>query len=132
MVRQSLAISPQEQMERLEVAEQAALLQDRCRMFKSVQASVDAHQKQYGGVDIPEDDVINTGNINIYPDEKQPPRNGLSALAAVGLGLLAAAVPTAGVIGYLMRATPAIEKVIHVPGVDYDVNVGMEVVPPKK
>lgn len=124
-----------ERMERLEEADLAGVLLDRTRLLKSVQASVDAHNERFLGVKPPEDDMINTGNINIYPEQTQrpqSPRKGLSALAAMGLGLLTAAVPAAGVIGYLLNNKPAIEKVLHIPGSSYDVDVDMEVIPPAK
>ncbi len=63
----------------------------------------------------------------------RPPRPGLSRLAALGLGLLGASVPAVGVIAYLLGAAkPAIEKIIEKPGQNYDVDVGMEIIPPKK
>ena len=128
--------NPTNQLERLEVAERAILLQDQNRMLKSVQAATDTMQNRLLGVPVPEDDVINLGNITINPESApnpQPParKNGLSTAAAVALGLLTAAVPAAGVIGYLLKAAPAaVEKVIEKPGTNYDVKVGMEIIPP--
>lgn len=79
------------------------------------------------------------GNQSITVNHYQPPaakpvsRPGLSKLAAVALGLAGAGLPMAGVIGYLLAtAKPAIEKIIEKPGQDYDVDVGMEVIPPKR
>lgn len=124
------------QLERLEVAERAILLQDQSRMLKSVQAATDTMQNRLLGVPVPEDDVINLGNITINPESAptaQPParKTGLSTAAALALGLLTAAVPAAGVIGYLLKAAPAaVEKVIEKPGTNYDVKVGMEIIPP--
>ncbi len=128
--------TPSNQLERLEVAERAILLQDQSRMLKSVQAATDTMQNRLLGVPVPEDDVINLGNITVNPDPVQTvqapaQKSGLSTAAAVALGLLTAAVPAAGVIGYLLKAAPAaVEKVIEKPGTNYDVKVGMEIIPP--
>ena len=78
--------------------------------------------------------------IHKYP-ESQPVaaakpliRKGLSTAAAIGIGLLTAAVPAAGVVGYLLNSKvveKSVEKIIKQPGTNYDVDVEMEVIPPK-
>jgi hypothetical protein len=84
--------------------------------------------------------------VQLPPEPTIPPapRKGLSTLAALGLGALGIASPVAaGVIGYLLNTKPAItntlekivekpiEKIITTPGQNYDVDVDMEVIPPK-
>jgi len=84
--------------------------------------------------------------VQLPPEPTIPPavKKGLPTLATVALTALAFAVPTAGAIGYLLNKTPAItntlekivekpvEKIIHHPGQNYDVDVDMEVIPPQK
>jgi hypothetical protein len=96
------------------------------------------------GVPVPEDEMIHIGDVTLPPEPRPQARKGLSPLAAVALGLLTAAVPAAGVIGYLLNNKPAItntlekivekpvEKIITTPGQNYDVDVDMEVIPPKE
>lgn len=76
------------------------------------------------------------------PVAKPVIRKGLSPLAAIGIGLLGAAVPGAGIIGFLLNKAPAVvqqvekvvekpvEKVIELPGKSYGVDVDVEVIPP--
>lgn len=89
--------------------------------------------------------------INRYPNstpevekkKKSALRRGLSPLAAAGIGLLGAAIPAAGIIGYMLNRAPAavstvekiiekpVEKVITLPGKSFGVDVDMEVIPPR-
>jgi hypothetical protein len=126
--------SAADQLDRLAVAERAVLVQDQARMYKSQQALTDHYQNKLLGVPIPEDEMIHIGDVTL-PPASQPKPSGLSPLAAMALGLLTAAVPAAGAIGYLLStAKPAIEKtvekIITKPGSNYDVDIDMEVIPP--
>jgi hypothetical protein len=81
--------------------------------------------------------------LNVLPEKSEKPvSKGLSPLAAIGIGLLGAAVPGAGIIGFLLNKAPAVvqqvekvvekpvEKVIELPGKSYGVDVDVEVIPP--
>lgn len=125
--------TPQEQMERLKVAERAVVIQDLDRMTRSQQALTDHYHKRMLGVPVPEEEMIHIGDVTTNHAHPTVGRPGMSKLAALALGLLGASVPAAGLIGYLLAtAKPAVEKIIEKPGQDYDVDVGMEIIPPKK
>lgn len=132
----------QQVVQALEQAREAVLLQDQSRMFRSQQALTDHYHKRMFGVPVPEDEMIHIGDVTLPPEPRPQARKGLSPLAAVALGLLTAAVPAAGAIGYLIAAKPVItntvekiidrpvEKIITKPGLNYNVDVDMEVIPP--
>jgi hypothetical protein len=145
--------SPLQQLEQLAVADQAILTQDRLKLFNSDQALIDTYHYKMMGVPLPapEDSVIHFGDVNTTttqasPQPATPPAapSALSPLAAVALGLLGAAVPAAGVIGYLLNtakpvatAVQAAEKAIPPPAgpvapivQKYNVGVDMQVIPP--
>lgn len=91
---------------------------------------------------------------NHYPKVEAPPqqmesrvpavKKGISPLAAIGIGLLSAAVPSAGILWHLLNKAPAVvqqvekivdrpvEKVVTIPGRKTGVEVEMEIEPPQE
>lgn len=90
----------------------------------------------------PVGDPAPTQPVVPVPIAKPVVRKGLSTAAAIGFGLLGAAIPGAGIIGFLLNNAPAVvrqvekvvekpvEKVIELPGKSYGVDVDVEVIPP--
>lgn len=122
--------------DKLKLAEQANLINDQARMFKSDQARTDHYFKTMAGVPIPDEEMIDLSEKTIYNS------SGTSPLMAAVVGLLAGALPLAVLVGTLLNKAPAVvqqmekvvekpvEKVIELPGKSYGVDVDVEVIPP--
>lgn len=120
---------------KLSLARRAMLVADEGDVLSFDRAVVKAHHKRnFGDVLMPEDDTnIHIGDIVSQPTAKPTqPKQGLSTLAALGIGLLGAAIPGAGVLGYLLNAAPAviqtIEKKTVTPG-DGDTKYQLRLLP---